>query len=242
MKPIVHRFESGEALFDAYADRWAALARRYAEQSGAFHVALSGGGAPRWVFERLAGREDVPWEMVHVWIGDERCVAEEHPDSNFGVARRTLLDRVPIPAGQLHPMVLDPDDPAADARRYDTLLGERLPPGPREVPRFDLMMLGLGPDGHIASLFPDSAALIERRRWAVENFVEKLGVWRLTVTYPVIEAAAHLLFLVPGTGKGAVLARLFGAGGDGESLPVERIHSLGEVEWFVESAALEEGA
>ena len=237
MKRRLYRFDEAEALFDAAAERWAALAREAAARAGAFHVALSGGRSPRALFERLAGRDDIPWAAVHIWFGDERCVPGDHPDSNYRMAREALLDRVPAAAVHVHPMVKNPTDPAGDGARYDALLGERLPAGHNEVPRFDLVMLGLGPDGHIASLFPDSDALGERHRWAVANFVAKLDAWRLTLTYPVIEEAAQLMFIATGAEKAGPMARVFGHPGGGEKLPVERIHPLGEVEWFVDAAA-----
>ena len=237
MNAKVHRFEEEGALFDAAAERWATLAREAVARGGAFHVALSGGSSPKRLFERLAERDDIPWEAVHVWFGDERCVAVTHQDSNYRMAREALLERVAIPSDQIHPMVTTPDELSADAARYDALLGERLPTGHNEVPRFDLVMLGLGPDGHIASLFPETDALGERHRWAVANFVAKLDAWRVTLTYPVIEEAAHLLFLALGSEKAGPLVRALNEVGGGEKLPVERVHALGEVEWFVDAAA-----
>ena len=237
MNPTVHRFDATQALFDAFAERWAALARRAVERHGVFHVALSGGGSPKWVFQRLAVRDDIPWEAVQIWFGDERHVPLEHPDSNYRMAREALLDRVGLAAERVHPMVSDPADAAGDAERYDRLLAERLPAGHGEVPRFDLVMLGMGPDGHIASLFPDSAALAERHRWAVANYVEKFDAWRITLTYPVIEEAAHLLFLVAGEGKAEPVARGLGVLRGEDHLPVERIQAKGAVEWFLDAAA-----
>ena len=242
MKAAIFRYDDETALFEAAAARWAELAREAVARHGAFHVALSGGTTPRRQLELLARRDDLPWDKIHLWIGDERCVPQDHEESNYRMAREALIDHVPVPAAQVHPMVESPDHPADDAARYERLLNDRLPTGGAEIPRFDLVMLGLGPDGHFASLFPGGEALGERHRWVVANWVERLGVWRVTLTYPVIEEARHLQFLVTGADKAGPVARALAAvsEGDEEPLPVERIEARGEVEWFLDAAAAAE--
>jgi 6-phosphogluconolactonase len=222
-----------------------ALARRVAQwltdlaaaSHGRFAICLSGGSTPRRLYQLLAespSRERLPWERLHWFWGDERFVPWDHPDSNYGMVRAALLAQAPIPLQNIHGIPTS-GPPGEAAGVYERALmtyygAERLDPA---RPLFDVMILGLGPDGHTASLFPGTAALEERRRWAVEVVGAKPEV-RITLTYPLIESARHAAFLVAGSDKREILGRALS--GD-QALPAARVRPVGQLTWFVDEAA-----
>ncbi|RRQ22326.1 6-phosphogluconolactonase [Thiohalobacter thiocyanaticus] len=229
-----------EALSRAAAERVTALCREAGSARGSCHLALAGGSTPRRLYELLAGppwSQQLPWPALQIYFGDERAVPPEHPDSNYGMARAAWLDRAPLAAGQIHPMLAEPARIAQDAADYAGLLERQLPHNEAGVPVLDLILLGLGPDGHTASLFPGTPVLEERARWVAPVHVEQHDSWRLTLTYPVLEAARQLLFLVAGADKAACIARVLGTPANGELLPVQRIAARGRVEWHLDAAA-----
>jgi 6-phosphogluconolactonase len=217
------------ALAREAAHRFVARAQEAVAARGRFLVALAGGSTPRGAYELLAGDVFAPrvdWARVHVFWGDERCVPPDHTDSNYRMAREALLDRIPISAGNVHRMrgELVPEA-AADA--YEAELDEVL----GAEGRFDLVLLGMGVDGHTASLFPGTQALEERERRVAAYYVEKLGAWRVTLTLPALNAARRVLFLVGGAGKRDALNRVRA----GEPLPAALVRpEEGEVTWLVE--------
>ncbi len=224
-----------EDLSQRAARLFAAAARRAVTTRGLFRVALAGGGTPRRTYELLAAepyRDQVPWPAVEVFWGDERCVPPSDPRSNQRLARMTLLDHVPVPPGRIRPMACV-GDPAAAARAYQQLLARRCGPG---LPRFDLILLGLGADGHTASLFPDHPALQEERRWVTAVTVPGQDFSRLSLTLPVLNQAAEILFLVAGAEKAPVLGGILS--GAAPQLPAARVrpHS-GRLRWLVDRAA-----
>jgi 6-phosphogluconolactonase len=228
------RLPDAGALHEAAARRILELARAAIAARGAFHIALSGGNTPRGLHTRLARETDVDWPHWHVWFGDERCVPPEHADSNYRMARETLLDHVAVPADQIHPMIPSAGlAPAEAARDYAARLAAEAPRHDGR-PELDLILLGLGGDGHTASLFPDTDILDERERDVAAVFVPKLDAWRVSLTPPSIERARHLLFLVDGSGKADILQRLErGPAADELALPVERLHPQGSAEWYI---------
>lgn len=184
------------------------LARTSLRRRGAFHVALAGGRTPETLYRALAAspRGATDWTRWHVFFGDERCVPPDHPASNQRMARRAWLDHVPVAPQHIHAMVQDPDQPEADARAYARLL-EPLA-GADGWPVLDLILLGIGTDGHTASLFPDTDILqvVDRPVAAVRHPAD--GGWRISLTRPVLARARSLWFLATGAGKAAVLARI----------------------------------
>ncbi len=200
---------------------------------GAFHVALAGGSTPKAIYRRLVAAEH-DFRYWHVYFGDERWVPREHPDSNYRMAREALLDHVPIPAAQIHAVPTDTGDPQGAAKLYEATLHLALP-AENGAQRLDLILLGLGSDGHTASLFPGSTALDERKRWVVANWVEKLASQRITLTYPAIARARQLFFLVTGVGKRDILAQVRTAMGT-DAFPAAKF-SAQQVEWIVDQAA-----
>ena len=226
------------ALADAAAGRFVAAAGDAIASRGQFIVALSGGSTPRDTYLRLgtgALVSRVMWSRVQVLWGDERCVPPDHIESNYRMARETLLDRVPIPAANVH-RIHGEDDPPTAAGVYEATLRAllRTPAGAR----IDLVLLGLGEDGHTASLFPGSAAVHEQTRWVMAARAAAASMWRITLTPAVINAAVDVLFLVSGGAKAGILRRVLEGPRHPQELPAQAIApSDGRVRWCVDAAA-----
>ena len=225
------------AVAVATADRFVAAIARAIDEHGVARVALSGGGTPKLVYPLLlepARRDAVDWSRVEFFWGDERAVPPDHPESNFGVAYSMLLSHLrDVRADRIHRMPAEARDLDAAAMSHESEL--RLAFGARagQLPAFDLIWLGMGPDGHTASLFPGSLALDETERWVVANWAPAQAAWRMTLTFPVLNAGRDVIFVVTGADKAEALARI--RDGDRE-LPAGRV--TGEaVEWIVDAAA-----
>lgn len=234
MNPVRMRvFPSLTELSSEAARAIAAELRAAAEEFGRATLALAGGETPRALYELLPPRpESVPWERVHVYWGDERYVPHDDPQSNYRMAQETLLDRVPVPAAHVHPMPTEAPDPDDAARAYERLLAEEF----GELPRFDVLILGLGADGHTASLFPDSAALDERERWVIPSLASYEPCQRLTLTLPVLTNARALHFLVAGAEKRQALSCALGE--PSRSCPASLVRPTdGALTWWVDEAA-----
>ncbi len=226
-----------EALSRAAAALLVGQANLAVAARGRFSVALAGGSTPRRTYELLAEpslADQASWDRVHVFWGDERCVPLADPRSNAGMAMAAWLDRASIPRAQIHPMDCAPD-PAAAARDYEAHLREFFAGQP---PRLDLVLLGLGSDGHTASLFPGSPALAEGDRWAAPVFAAEGGPHRVTLTAPLINQARLVAFLVSGPGKAAILAEILQGPRDPLRLPAQLIQPhAGELVWLVDQPA-----
>src|SRR5213593_123751 len=227
---------SAAALAEAAAGRFVAAARDAIASRGQFIVALSGGSTPRGTYLQL-GTEGlvsrVMWSRVQVLWGDERCVPPRDVESNYRMARETLLDRVPVPAANVH-RIHGEEDPVVAAEAYETTLRALL----RTPARIDLVLLGLGEDGHTASLFPGRAAVHEQTRWAMVTQAAAPSMWRITLTPPVINAAAEVLFLVSGGAKAGILRRVLEGPRRPQELPAQAIApSNGRARWCVDAAA-----
>jgi 6-phosphogluconolactonase len=214
---------------------WQAIAR-----DGKFQVALSGGSTPREMYRLLATQEfrtQIDWPRVHLFWGDERAVPPDHADSNYGMARRELLLRVPIPSDNIHRMEAEVSPIGRAAHAYETVLRQSLALDDRGFPVFHLVLLGLGADGHTASLFPGAKLLRETTRWVSTPAMDKAGTRRMTLTLPVIEAAQRILFLVTGSQKAAML-RVVLCGSAGRQLPAQMAQPRnGERIFLVDAAA-----
>lgn len=207
LKTIV---DDAEAVSVAAADVVVRTAIDAIAARGRFTLALSGGSTPKALYERLASdiRVDAAaWSSVHVYFGDERCVPPDHRDSNYRMAREALLAQVAIPAAQVHRMETE-REPADAAAAYEATLRATLATGDG-MPVLDLVLLGLGADGHTASLFPGTTLLDERHRWAVAGWVPTVQAWRVSLTLPVLAAGRLLLGLAAGADKAPAVARLF---------------------------------
>jgi 6-phosphogluconolactonase len=215
MEKSVRIFPDLESLSRAAAEIVAVLAEQAVAARGRFSLALSGGKTPLGLYKILAAppfRERIRWQSVHIFWGDERCVPAADPRNNSRAARRALLDSVPVPLHQIHPIQTELP-PAKAAAQYEIVLRNFFNGGP---PVFDLILLGLGSDGHTASLFPHTSVLQERERWVAEVYVTDQEMYRVTLTIPVLNQADHVVFLVSGAGKATVLEHVL----EGVSLPL----------------------
>ncbi|MBI1745915.1 MAG: 6-phosphogluconolactonase [Acidobacteria bacterium] len=230
-----------EQLSRRAAHQWARWADEFVMAKGRFTVALSGGSTPRALYARLAGepfRDCVPWSKVHLFWGDERCVPPDHGDSNYGMVKEALLSKVPIPPENIHRMPGERKDPVRAAFEYEQTLAEFFNLSRTELPRFDLILLGLGEDGHTASLFPGTVVLHERKRLAAAPYVEKLHTYRLTLTPPVLNHAANILFMVSGEAKATILREVLEGEYQPEQRPAQLIRPTPErLLWMIDRAA-----
>ncbi len=231
-------FQTAEEVAQAAAERFVEHAQESIRDHGVFSVALSGGSTPRRMYELLATEQFnalVEWSGVHIFFGDERTVPPDHPESNYRMARGALISRVPIPPENVHP-INGVGDALGNATLYEVELRQFFPGW--EWPRFDLVLLGLGKDGHTASLFPNTTALGDTRAWVVANWVEDFQTYRITLTSPAINAAANVEFLAAGTGKAAALAAVLEGPADPEHLPAQLIKpEKGSLKWLVDAQA-----
>ncbi len=207
--PNIQVFENLDDLSAAAARRFEMLARQKVSPGHVFSVALSGGSTPRRLYQMLADPAlHVPWDRVHLFQVDERCVPPDDPESNYRMIREALLSSAPIPKDNFHRIAAEREDRDEAARDYAAELGRTLQPKGGGWPCFDLIFLGMGADGHTASLFPSSAALLERKLWVCPNYSERLGKHRITLTFPVLNAAAEIIFLVSGDEKAETLRQV----------------------------------
>lgn len=241
-------FPSGAELAAAAAEHFVAAAAAAIAATETFSVALSGGSTPRALFALLGSpryAERVNWARVHLFWGDERCVPPGDEASNYRMARETLIDHVPLRPENIH-RIRGEESPAAAADLYERELRAALttPTGaPLVSPgsRFDLVLLGLGTNGHTASLFPHMQAVRERTRWVMAETIEQLQMWRITLTPVVLNAAAEVLFLVTGREKAAVLRRVLYGTRETDVLPAQVIAPVaGSLRWYVDAAAASE--
>jgi 6-phosphogluconolactonase len=250
MNTFSHKFEiqvlaDATALAEYAAGQFIQVARESINTRGRFYVALSGGSTPRLLFKLLTQSNwmvRIDWSRVQVYWGDERCVPPDDPDSNYFMARQALLDHLEqLPTGNVH-RILGELEPGQAARRYENELEQAFPKG--KYPRFDLVLLGLGEDGHTASLFPGSAALSETKRWVVpvEHTIPPLPlVTRISLTLPVINAAANVLFLVSGPGKTDIFSQVMQVPAGSNLLPARLVRpKTGRLVWAVDRKAAEE--
>ncbi len=207
------------------------------DERGTASLVLSGGQTPRRVYELLASPsfiDRLDWTHIHLFFGDERMVPPDHPDSNFGMARRALMERISVPDQNVHRMKgeLSPD---AAAREYAVAMEDFFK---YEFPRFDCVLLGIGEDGHTASLFPGASVLHERKKWTSEVFVARLNVWRVTLTLPIINNARQVVFLAEGDKKASIVRKTVYVGTPTEEIPASLIHpERGTLHWMLDADA-----
>ena len=239
VKPEIKIFPDLEHLSWAAATRFEELARIKALEKQPFTAALSGGSTPKRLFELLgsptfAGR--VRWQNVYLFQVDERCVPPDDPRSNYRMIRQALLDHTPLPQENFHRLAGEKSDLEQACRQYEEQMARVLLPPASGWPRLELVLLGMGPDGHTASLFPGTAALEEQKAWVCPNYVEKLKTHRLTMTLPVLNTAANIIFMVSGADKADVLRAVL-EGPPGQ-FPAQRVQPVsGRLSWFLDEAA-----
>ncbi len=234
---MIHRFDDEDALSRAAASLIVQEARAAVRARGRFDVALSGGHTPEQTYRLLAQapwRDRAPWTDIHLFWGDERCVAVDDKRSNYRMADRALLQHVPVNKAHVHPIRCE-GDPETGASQYDKLLRTHLPAA---APVLDLVLLGLGQNGHTASLFPYSPVLAEKTRWAADVLVAGQHMVRVTLTPPVINAARLVVFLVIGREKAQVLKSVLEGPAEPRRLPAQLIQPRpGRLIWMVDQAA-----
>jgi 6-phosphogluconolactonase len=242
---IVEVSATPAALAEAAAERFVASATAAIDATETFCVALSGGSTPRGLFSLLASArysDRVEWSRVHFFWGDERCVPPDSAESNFRMAKETLLDHVPVRAANVH-RIRGEDAPAVAAEQYERELRSAFatPAGaPQFAPgaRFDLVLLGLGTNGHTASLFPHQKSVREQTRWVMAERVDAVGMWRITLTPPILNAATEVVFLVSGREKAVMLRRVLYDAPNSDELPAQVISpAKGRLRWMLDAAA-----
>lgn len=204
------------------------------EQRGQCTIALAGGNTPKPIYEALAN-QSLPWQQIQVFWGDERYVAPDHPDSNQKMARQAWLEKVDIPAANIHPMPTAANNPQIDSQNHEQELRQYFKIAEGEFPIFDLILLGMGDDGHTASLFPYTEALAVQDSWVTVG--NKDGQPRLTFTVPLINHARCVIFVVAGENKRPALKQVFATEADEQNYPSRLIQPQGELWWLLDSAA-----
>jgi len=242
MNVVVERYGTPDELSRRAADFILAVAQEKTGECGYFSLVLSGGSTPGRLYGLLGSppfSEAMPWGDVHVFWDDERCVPPDHPDSNYRMAFRALLSRVPIPEGNVHRMRGEMEPREAAAAEYEReirgFFGKHAPDY-GTVPSFHLVLLGVGKDGHTASLFPGGDAVREKEKWVTVSRAGE-GVTprhRITLTFPVINNAERVLFLVSGREKRGIVRSVLGPSGSGAELPAARVAARKEVVWYLD--------
>lgn len=211
------------------------------EARGVCHLALAGGSTPKALYALLAEpayAQQIAWDRLHVYFGDERYVPHDTPESNYNMARAVLLDKVALPVANIHPIPTAAGDARHDAQTYAVLLERNLPVH-NHVPVFDLVLLGMGEDGHTASLFPDTPVLNATEQSVAAVYVEKLASWRISLTLPVLNAAQCVMFIVSGSSKASMLRRVF-TDTSAQQVPIQRVRPAHACYWYLDAAAAAE--
>lgn len=235
-QPEIRILKTATDLFEAAAAEFVAQASAAVRAHGRFTVALSGGSTPRTLYSLLATKPGIPWDKIYFFWGDERHVPPDQPESNYRMANEALLSKVPVHPENIFRIHAEEKDAAAAALQYEQTLKDFFHLSPGQFPRFDLIYLGVGPDGHTASLFPDTAALNEKTRLVVANWVPKFNTFRITFTFPVLNAAACVMFLTSGADKAPILHEVLENSRAG--LPSQLVRPVnGKLIWLVDEPA-----
>jgi len=233
-------FKDSPTLHIAAADYFLKIYQKCIEEKNVFHVALSGGTTPKYLFQLLAKSpyaEKINWSKVHIYFGDERFVPHTHDDSNFKMASQALLEHVELPQANIHQVATDLANAHLAAENYQSIMNEFLSKDANGTPQFDLVLLGLGPDGHTASLFPDTDILQQHKKLCDAVFVKKFNSWRISITFPVINHAKHILLLSEGDGKVDIVKELVNIEQNEKKYPVQMIKPENEMCWYIDKAA-----
>ena len=239
LKPTI--FDDASQLHSAVADYCVQAYEETISQQAGFHIALSGGTTPKRLYQLLAASpyaEKFDWSKVYVYFGDERFVPHSHDDSNYLMASNALLQKVPLPSENIFAVPTDLVDAKTAASHYQSTLEEHLPKDVDKMPQFDLVLLGLGPDGHTASLFPDTEILDQYSKTCDAVYVKKFDSWRISITFPTINRAKRILLLSEGAGKADIISELVKS--DTQHYPVQMINAQYQMDWFVDRAAAQQ--
>ena len=238
MPTEIRTFPDAPALFQSAAQEFLSLAKAAIKAQGKFTVALSGGSTPKTLYALLATMPGIPWDKIYLFFGDERDVAPDDAESNYRMVKESLLSKAPIPEENVFRIHTEVKDAPTAALEYEQTVQKFFGLKPGEFPRFDLIFLGMGPDGHTASLFPGSEAVSETHRLVVANWVEKFKTYRITFTFPVLNNAACVTFLASGIDKEPMVRQVLGE--NRKDLPSAQVHPAnGRLVWLLDSAAAE---
>lgn len=232
----IHIFDNPSQLYQKAAEQIVTIGRGAIAKKGQFALALSGGSTPAGVYAVIAQsfKDQLDWQKVHLFWGDERCVVATHPESNYRMAHENLISKVSIPSGNVH-RVASEEDPLLAAQQYEDDMRDFFGVYGSGFPEFDLILLGLGDDGHTASLFPESEGLHESERWVCDNFVKKLKTHRVTITFPLINHAANVMFIVSGSSKASICHQILE---EKKDYPAQKVQpNSGQLFWFLDNDA-----
>lgn len=239
MNGSTHIFENIDALYAALEEQWHSVAQAAIADHGAFHVALAGGNTPRNFYAKLALHTDIDrqcWQNTHIYFGDERCVPQQDEQSNFRMAHEALFSVAPLLAEHIHAMFSADIPLQENVAAYAALLQDVLPQNDDGFPVFDLVLLGMGEDGHTASLFPGTDILHETKQSVAAQFVPKLDAWRMSLTFPTINAARHVAVLVAGGSKAKILSDI-SLSRSSAQYPIQQVDPVGQLDWYLDSDA-----
>jgi 6-phosphogluconolactonase len=238
---MIHILKNLEQVSAAAAEEVIECAVNAVEARGVFRVALSGGSTPKTLYSKLSTDEDLkkqmPWQQTHFFWSDERTVPPDHPESNFRMVQEAMFKHIDVSELQLHRIQAERADHMRVAEEYEKEIRQHFGVSPMEMPEFDLILLGMGPDGHTASLFPGTEALNEQIRLVVSNWVPKFNTYRITFTVPLINHASAVMFIVCGEDKAAALKAVIEGPYDPEVYPSQLIKPEGKLILFVDQAA-----
>jgi 6-phosphogluconolactonase len=239
--PEIQRLPTVQSVYEAAATLFQRSATDAIRERTSFSVALAGGSTPKGLYSLLAGdvrwRESIAWKAIDFFWGDERHVPPHHRDSNYRMAYESLLCKVPVDAQRVHRVLGEEPDANAAATVYEQEIRDSIGRGV-DIPRLDLVLLGLGPDGHTASLFPGTTAMYERTRLVVADWVGKLDAYRITMTLPLLNAARQIMFLVTGEDKAQIVRDVLQPRRDAPTLPAQLVRPTGgRVGWLLDRAA-----
>ncbi len=232
-------YESPDDLITGLCDQWLKIIRTSRVRARALHLALAGGTTPKRFYEFVAElpADGIDWKKVHLWWGDERCVPPSDPESNYRMVRESLLDHIDIPAENIHRMHGE-NDPETEARRYENELKRYLPHSPGGLPVFDVILLGLGEDGHTASIFPDTELNERRASYCITAEHPASGQMRISLNLPVLNSARNVLFMVSGAAKADIAAKILRDPVSAGDLPAAKVNPVsGDLLWFLDRAA-----
>jgi len=233
-------FDNKESLYENSAQCFAEVAAMAVADHGSMNVALAGGGTPKGLYRKLASSDyinNIHWDKINVYFGDERCVPLDHADSNYKMANEEFLNAVPIPDSHVYPMHTDSKNMLSSADDYARLINANLPKDEQGAAQFDLILLGMGDDGHTASLFPNTDILKETDKPVAGVYVEKLKTWRLSLTFPTINNANNVLILVAGEAKANILSEILNKNDGDNPYPIQGIDPVGNLLWYLDKPA-----
>ncbi|MCZ6801092.1 MAG: 6-phosphogluconolactonase [Nitrospirae bacterium] len=239
--PSIRVSPTSKELIQSVADEIVLQANTILQNQSMFTMALAGGSTPRDLYSLLAlpsFQDQVPWKQIKVFWGDERHVPPDHQESNYRMAQETLLSHIPLPPSHVFRISGEEKDANQAAQQYEKILQQELASSTHSIPRFDLILLGMGPDGHTASLFPGTAAVHEKTRLVMAPWVEKFQTFRITLTPPILNQASQVMFLVSGANKAEILQSVLEGPFIPDQFPSQMIRpTTGSLTWFIDQAA-----